>query len=79
MTAPLTRACSICCSTTEELRPYGQQGADICFDCMVADPVREAEAKKNFITLLEAATIHGVAVIGSEDGPRPFDPSEVRP
>ena len=76
---PMTRACSICGSTKKELRPYGHHGADICFGCMKADPAREVEAKKNFGALLEAASIHGVAVIGDEDGPHPFDVDEEHP
>jgi hypothetical protein len=36
--------CEIC-GKTEELRPYGPGGKNVCFDCMMLD---EAEAKRQF-------------------------------
>lgn len=54
-----------------EVRPYGPQGAWICFNCMTASPEREAEAKKQFGSQLDAAG--SVAIIGETTGPRPLD------
>ena len=77
----IKRSCAICQSTEEELRPYGKNGTDICFDCMIATPEREAEAKKNFAALLNANDVlgNGVTIIGGEDGPIPFIAQEVQP
>jgi len=44
--------CSVCGDTTKELRPYGKNGADVCFDCMMETPEREQEAKRRFGGLL---------------------------
>lgn len=49
----------ICGSSKEELRPYGHGGQPICFPCMIGSPEREAEAKKNFGALLQAAETMG--------------------
>lgn len=40
--------CYVCSSTTEELRPYGLNGQDICYHCMMACPERQAEAEHQF-------------------------------
>jgi hypothetical protein len=56
-----------------ELRPYGPNGAIICFDCMIADPEREAEAKRQFASQCDAAG--AVVVIGGSEGPRPMEKS----
>ena len=31
-----------------ELRPYGVNGSDICFQCMMGDPAKEVEAQHQF-------------------------------
>lgn len=63
--------CSIC-QQTQEVRPYGPQGALICFTCMKATPGLEEKAKKNFGILLNANETagNGLAVI-DDDGLRP--------
>lgn len=64
------------CPATEDLRPYGPGGADICYDCATATPEREAEVKQNFLTQLEAAAAadsDGIGMIGLESGPVPKD------
>lgn len=64
--------CSVC-NQEEELRPYGKNGALICFDCMKSTPEREAEAVRQFSARLDvAAEETGVAIIGSKDGPMPY-------
>ena len=55
------------CDETDDLRPYGPDGADICFRCMKEDPKREEEAERQFNKIAEA--IHGPIVIGFPDGP----------
>lgn len=63
-----------CCycgnATPEDLRPYGPKGAQVCFDCAMATPEREAEAKRQFCSLLNAA---GDVVVLTQDGPVPLD------
>lgn len=62
---------------TVELRPYGPGGADICFDCATATPGAEKAAEAAFGALLaanEAVSPVGVAMIGQDTGPVPFDP-----
>ncbi len=55
-----------------ELRPYGPKGTWLCYDCMVASPEREVEAKKQFGAQLDACG--DIAVVdGSNTGPRPFN------
>ena len=44
--------CSVCGSGTAELRPYGTNGAPICFTCMKAAPEREIEARTHFGAVL---------------------------
>lgn len=54
-----------------EIRYYGPKGAPICFDCMISNPAREAEAKRQFSAQLEGCG--PVALIdGDKSGPRPF-------
>lgn len=53
-----------------ELRPYGPNGAWICFNCMTASPEREAEAKRQFSAQLNACKF--AAVLGEPTGPRPL-------
>ena len=66
-----------CNHADRERRPYGPGGSMICFPCMKATPESEAAAA-NFGALLDAAEAIspiGVAAIGQESGPVPFDPS----
>jgi len=51
-----------------ELRPYGPNGAWLCFDCMIASPEREAAAKAVFGAQLDAA---GQVAVATRDGPVP--------
>ncbi len=36
-----------------DIRPYGKDGALICFDCMKADSAREEEAVRQFEAILD--------------------------
>jgi len=71
------------CGTSDGLRPYGPSGSPICFPCMKATPEREATAHNALGALIgaaEAASPHGVAVIGTDDGPVPLHlPTEETP
>ena len=40
------------CGKVKELRPYGKDGACICFDCAMK-PENKAETEKNFKKMLE--------------------------
>lgn len=53
-----------------ECRPYGVNGAWVCFICMMSTPENQAEAKKQFSSQLEAAG--PVSIIGETTGPRPL-------
>jgi hypothetical protein len=72
--------CHWCGPTDRELRPYGPGGANICYPCMKADPGRERAAAGVFGALLDANAAIGddIVVIGSQDGPQPFDPDSLR-
>lgn len=52
-----------------ETRPYGPNGADICFGCANATPDAQKQAQQQFSTKLSAA---GLRAILTQDGPLPF-------
>lgn len=56
------------CRMPGELRPYGPNGAWLCFHCMIASPEREAAAKAVFGAQLDAA---GPVAVATRDGPVP--------
>ena len=55
------------CNKEDELRPYGKNGASICFECAMQD---EDETKRQFQAQLDACG-GGVIILGEETGPRP--------
>lgn len=58
------------CQRTGDLRPYGRGGTWVCFGCAMSTPEREADAREQFHTQLEASG--PVALIdGTEVGPYP--------
>ena len=67
-----TTPCCYLCGTADEIRPYGPRGSMICFDCMIASPEREAEAKRQFGAQLDACG-DVAAIDGSSAGPYPLD------
>ena len=71
--------CCYCGPTEKELRPYGPGGASVCFPCAMATPEREATAQGAFGALLDAAEVisAGPVMIGTMEGPIPFDPAAV--
>jgi len=58
------------CPTTAELRPYGPNGAWVCFECAMK-PENRAETERQFNAQLNAAG--PVALIGESTGPRPLN------
>jgi hypothetical protein len=40
-----SRNCTICLKVVE-CRPYGKNGAQVCFDCAMATPQSKAEAER---------------------------------
>ena len=64
------RSCCYCKSTEKELRPYGPNGADVCFECAMETPERMKTANEMFTKLLQG--ISGTAVIGLDIGPVPL-------
>jgi hypothetical protein len=73
--------CHYCGPTDKELRPYGPGGSTVCFPCATASPEREQAAKNAFGGLLDAVEVisPGPVMIGTEDGPVPFDPRVIPP
>lgn len=58
------------CKRTGDLRPYGKGGTWVCFGCATSSPEREAEAREQFGSQLEASG--PVALIdGTNVGPYP--------
>lgn len=47
--------CAYGCGTTEELRPYGPGGAQVCFHCARETPERMAEAERHMGLRMRAA------------------------
>jgi hypothetical protein len=59
------------CKQDEDCRPYGHNGAYICFDCAMKD---EERTNRNFLAQLEAAAKQSsTVIIGEETGPRPMN------
>lgn len=63
------------CGTLGDNRPYGPDGAWLCFPCLKSSPAIEAEAGRQFTAQLVACA--PIAVIGEETGPRPLIPGVV--
>ena len=63
------RACCHCGDTAAELRPYGPNGAYVCFECAM-NPEHRAETDRQFGGRL--ALIQGPVVLTSE-GPAPAE------
>ena len=53
-----------------ELRPYGKNGAWICYYCMIGNSEREAEAHRQFDAQLGACG--PIGILGETTGPRPL-------
>lgn len=57
------------CNKDEDCRPYGKNGAYICFACGMKN---EEETHKNFLAQLDAAIQISKHVILTENGPMPM-------
>lgn len=60
--------CCHCQTAAKELRPYGPNGALVCFDCAMATPERKAAAERALQQTLDAcgdaiAIIEGVGPV----------------
>lgn len=44
----------IYCNLDKDCRPYGPNGSELCFSCMMEKPERETEAKRQLLLLLES-------------------------
>jgi hypothetical protein len=62
------------CDEGSDLRPYGPNGAFVCFSCTMGTPERKKEAEAQFVNQLLA--IKGPALIGLEEGPVPVPNSQ---
>lgn len=73
------------CKKLDELRPYGKDGARICFACAQATPasraIAEAAMHAKFDAAVRDSAKGGVAVvfIGGRDGPEPIVPESEPP
>ena len=61
------------CGKVAELRPYGKDFAQICYECSMRD---EARTRRSFVKRLNEAS-YGVAVIGTEAGPQPLETADL--
>jgi hypothetical protein len=59
--------CYVCLSSHKELRPYGEGGQPICFDCAMSNPARKNETAKQFNTHLNQ--IKETKIVLTEYGP----------
>lgn len=68
---PSKQSCVHCKTTEKELRPYGPNGAWVCYDCAMS-PEHKEETRINFDAQLRAAAkVNPIVVIDSEHGPIP--------
>lgn len=63
----MTRACYKCTRADVELRPYGEGGRDVCFDCAFSTPEDKATTEAQFDAQL---TLAGDVAILTEYGPK---------
>lgn len=56
---PLLATCHYCGRSDEELRPYGPNGADVCYDCAMATPERRELADAAIRTRLDTIMTAG--------------------
>jgi len=49
------KECTVC-HKVDELRPYGFDGAEVCFDCAMATPESKAEAERRMSARIDAVT-----------------------
>ena len=60
------------CGSTDDTRPYGPGGTEVCFPCTTASPDRDARAGAAFTVQLDAAATAGEGTITlTERGPEP--------
>ena len=62
--------CYVCkeCFPLSALRPYGEDGQDICFGCVASSPAREREAQKQFLKEYNRLEESGCIVVTSDGG-----------
>ena len=58
------------CGDEKETRPYGKDGAAVCFDCAMSTNEAKREAENQFAGQLNACG--PVAVVGKDVGPYPL-------
>lgn len=62
------------CGTTEDTRPYGPGGSDVCHPCATATPERNEAARQVFLVQVDAAAAISPIVFLGDDGPEPYVP-----
>ena len=68
----MTSTCYICGSSERELRPYGEDGKDICFPCMTESPERRQTAREQLGKRLDSADKKTGAAMLTPEGPVPY-------
>ena len=68
------KCCHYCSDEKADLRPYGPNGAYVCFKCAMATPEREKQTGAMFMSQLDAAAKAGNGLIsfGTDAGPVPM-------
>lgn len=72
----MRKECCVCKTDKAELRPYGPEGAPICFKCAMSTPERVKETGKQFDARFNAAEKVSNVVELTENGPRPMKPGK---
>lgn len=67
------RTCHYGCGATDDLRPYGPEGAWVCNPCVNETPERKEASGEMFQTMLEMAALASPvgAVTLTDEGPKP--------
>ena len=68
-TRGMKRTCHYC-PADFDLRPYGPNGAYVCFPCAMATPEREQEAEEQFNKILD--NIKDPVLLDPDLGPVPY-------
>lgn len=73
----MSEQCYTCGSTEDELRPYGINGAWVCFHCAMGTPEAKRIAEQQFEAQVNAAAkLSKYVIIGEPTGPRPHLPNK---
>lgn len=69
--------CTVC-KLSDDVRPYGNDGADICFKCAMATPESKAEAERQLDKRLTKLKGQGPIVFSNEKPPEPLTAENIQ-